>query len=252
MRARSEFTEAIVLRLVDYGDSDRIVTLLTTRYGKVSALARAARRSTKRFHALGPFCVLRADVSLGSGDMGTLLGAELSRPFPAILASLDKLSVAGAACELVREALPMLQPEPEVFSTTVALLGALEITHEGLHALLLGFSWRVIALCGFAPGVDACGACGRQPRRGQAGMFDPALGALCCSACGGRGLKLSGDVLLSLRRALGPEWFNAFDAIDSGELQRLRRVTDAFIEHRLERKLHGVDFLNAVDSDGES
>jgi len=252
VRARSEFTEAIVLRVVDYGDSDRIVTLLTTRFGKVSALARAARRSTKRFHALGPFCVLRADVSLGSGEMGTLLGAELSRPFPAILASLDKLSVAGAACELVREALPMLQPEPAVFSTTVALLGALEITDDGLPALLLGFSWRVMALCGFAPGVDGCGVCGRQPRRGQAGMFDPALGALCCSACGGRGVKLSGEVLLSLRRALGPEWFNALDAIDNEELQRLRRVTDAFIEHRLERKLHGMDFLNAVDSGKES
>jgi hypothetical protein len=83
-------------------------------------------------------------------------------------------------------------------------------------------------------------------------MFDPALGALCCSACGGRGVKLSGDVLQALRRALGPEWFNAFDSIDSAELQRLRRVTDAFIENRLERKLHGMDFLNAVDSEKES
>lgn len=252
MRARSEFTEAIVLRLVDYGDSDRIVTLLTTRFGKVSALARAARKSTKRFHALSPFCVLRADVALGSGEMGTLASAELSRPFPAILASLDKLSVAGAACELVREALPMRQPEPAVFATTVGLLGALEATDDGLHALLLGFSWRVMSLCGFAPGIDACGTCGRQPRRTQAGMFDPALGALCCSACGGRGVKLSGELLSGIRRALGAEWFSAFSAIESAELQRLRRVTDAFMEHRLERKLHGVDFLNAVDSERES
>ena len=40
-------TRAVVLRLVDYRDSDRIVTLFTEEHGKVSAIARAARSSHK-------------------------------------------------------------------------------------------------------------------------------------------------------------------------------------------------------------
>lgn len=252
MRARSESTEAIVLRAIDFGDSDRIVTLLTTRFGKVSAMARGARKSTRRFHALSPFCVLRVEVALGRGEMGTLSSAELTRPFPRILESLDKLAAAGAACELVREVLPLRQPDPAIFATAVAMLGALDVADAKLAALLLGFSWRVITLAGFAPGLDACGTCGRAPRATQAGMFDAALGALSCRECGGRGVKLAGTTLSSMRRALGAEWFSAFDTTASSELKRVQRVTADFIEQRLERPLHGAALLAQVDSSGES
>lgn len=241
-----------MLRSVDYGDSDRIVTLLTTRYGKVSALARGARKSTRRFQALSPFCVLRVEVALGAGDLGTLAAAELSRSFPSLLSDLDKLSVAGAACELVREALPMRQPDPAIFATTVALLSALEVADGKLEALLLGFSWRVITLSGFAPGLDACGTCGRQPSSTQAGMFDAAMGALSCRVCGGRGVKLAGTTLASMRRAVGAEWFSAFATTAPSELRRVRRVTSDFIEQRLERRLHGATMLTQVDTESES
>jgi DNA repair protein RecO len=200
--------------------------------------------------------VLRVEVSLGTGELGTLAAAELSRPFLGILADLDKLAIAGAACELVREALPMRQPEPAVFTTTVALLGAIDVAADELHPLLLGFSWRVMTLVGFAPGLDACGTCGKQPRPTQAGVFDPVLGALSCRACGGAGMgrsvKLAGTTLASMRRALGPDWFNAFDATAPSELRRVRGVTSEFIEQRLERRLHGVSVLLQVDSDREN
>ena len=44
-------TPAIVLRTVDYGEADRVVTLFTREHGKLSALARGARKSVKRFGA---------------------------------------------------------------------------------------------------------------------------------------------------------------------------------------------------------
>ncbi len=44
-------TPAVVLRTVDYGEADRVVTLLCREGGKRSALARGARRSSKRFGA---------------------------------------------------------------------------------------------------------------------------------------------------------------------------------------------------------
>ncbi len=42
-------TEALLLRRVEYGESDLVLTLLTQKVGKVSALARGARKSSKRF-----------------------------------------------------------------------------------------------------------------------------------------------------------------------------------------------------------
>ena len=45
----SHKTEAIVLRCLDYGESDRIVTFYTRDYGKLRGIAKGARRSRKRF-----------------------------------------------------------------------------------------------------------------------------------------------------------------------------------------------------------
>ena len=44
-------TQCLVLRVVDYGDADRIVTLLTAAHGKISALAKGARSSRRRYGA---------------------------------------------------------------------------------------------------------------------------------------------------------------------------------------------------------
>ena len=42
-------TDAIVLGAVNYGEADRIVTLLGRGTGRLSALARSARKSQRRF-----------------------------------------------------------------------------------------------------------------------------------------------------------------------------------------------------------
>ncbi|HEY8493863.1 MAG TPA: recombination protein O N-terminal domain-containing protein, partial [Myxococcota bacterium] len=42
-------TEALVLRVVDYGESDRIAHLLTPETSRLTVIAKGARRSRKRF-----------------------------------------------------------------------------------------------------------------------------------------------------------------------------------------------------------
>ena len=57
-------TDAIVLRVIDYGESDRIVTFCTADFGKIRGIAKGARRSRKRFaNALEPFSCSRIHFS---------------------------------------------------------------------------------------------------------------------------------------------------------------------------------------------
>ena len=53
-------TDAIVVRSLNYGESDRIITFFTRDFGKIKGIAKGARRSKKRFqNALGLFSHLR-------------------------------------------------------------------------------------------------------------------------------------------------------------------------------------------------
>src|SRR5262245_23669911 len=82
-RARGEriSTDALLLRKVPYGEADLILTFFTEARGVVSAAARAARKSVRRFGAIEPLHLLRVTVEERAGaELGNLIEARLVRP----------------------------------------------------------------------------------------------------------------------------------------------------------------------------
>jgi DNA repair protein RecO (recombination protein O) len=72
---------ALLLRRVPYGEADLVVTLFTEPLGRVAAVARSARRSSRRFPALEPMHLLRVGLELVPGrELGMLTEASLERP----------------------------------------------------------------------------------------------------------------------------------------------------------------------------
>ena len=107
-------TEAIVLRLLDYGESDRIVTFSTADFGKIRGIAKGARRSRKRFtNALEPFCHSRMMFSRKSPDSLALIEeCDVLCHFPSIRADLEKTLVASCLIELTDHFTPGAKERP--------------------------------------------------------------------------------------------------------------------------------------------
>lgn len=232
---RAEHTDAILLRSVDYGEADRIVTLLTRRFGRLAFIARGARRSKRRFGgALEPFAVLRVGVVVKETGLGTLQQAELSSAHPKLLGSLDRMAAAGAASELLRELTTEGEVDEAVFDTAVELLQALDDVEQMPGPALLCFELRLLSLVGFAPRLDACGRCGKRPRSEQSSMFDPEGGALVCRSCGRSSHRLSGASRARMAAAQGSDWLAAARAKwPRSELGHDAAALRAFVEHRL-------------------
>lgn len=196
-------TEALLLRRVDYGESDLVLTLLTQKLGKVSALARGARRSQKRFgSALEPMHTLAVELDERPGaELFTLLEARLHVPRATILRSLSAMAAAGKALGWVRRAAPPRTPEPAPYALLTTLLDRLDAAPEaeacgvalaeaGLH-LLTELGWGI--------DFERCVRCGRQAAPAQSASVDAARGGLVCRSCGGARLRLSAEG----RRRLG-------------------------------------------------
>ena len=229
-RRQSVSTEALILRTVDYRDADRIVTLLTERLGKISAVARSARRSRRRFAgSLEPFAIIKAEIDPGRGEIGALLEARILRAYPGILEDLGRMSAAAGALELVARGTAERQPDPEVFRATASLFRLLDEGREPVEETLVSFRIRATALLGFAPDVDACGRCGRPATVRQAGLFDPVAGHLVCRACGGASIHLSAGSRRRLQLATGPGWEQALRKWPEKELGQVRKAVDAFL-----------------------
>ena len=73
-------TEAIVLRSIRYGEADRILHLYTPDRGRLSAIAKGARRARSRFGArLEPFFHVRAVLHEGRSELLTVTGVDTDR-----------------------------------------------------------------------------------------------------------------------------------------------------------------------------
>jgi DNA repair protein RecO (recombination protein O) len=234
--SRAIRTRAVLLRSVEYGEADRILSLFTEAEGRVSAMARGARKSSRRFAgALEPFQIIEVELVPSSGELGRLSSARLVRAFPRLLADLRAMAAAGAAMELVRDVSAPRTAEPEGLPCIEALFERLALEEGAPEEALLAFRLRWLALSGLAIRVDACGRCGKRAPEGRAGLFDPGLGSVVCRECGGGPVHLSGPTRASMRQALGPEW--ATVRFEAEALREARDALDAFVARHVSRAI---------------
>jgi DNA repair protein RecO (recombination protein O) len=148
-------TPAVVVRVVDYGEADRVLTLLTRTAGKVSALARGARKSRRRFGAHGSL------FTVGEAELRDRRGAELlslvrldADPFAPQLAAgpadMAVLCHASYLAELAREILPPRQAEPALYDLLIEALALLS-SRAPRASTLRAFEVRVLRIAGLLP-----------------------------------------------------------------------------------------------------
>jgi DNA repair protein RecO (recombination protein O) len=154
--------EAFVLDTRELGEADLIVSLLTEQHGKVRAVARAARRSRRRFGGLlEPLTRVRASwVEHEGRDLQRLDELECVRSFAAMQAE----PLRQAACAVLAEVSAAFshegQAEQQEFRLVAAVLDALERGHPP-RPLLRYFEYWTLRVHGLLPALDACVACGR-------------------------------------------------------------------------------------------
>jgi DNA repair protein RecO (recombination protein O) len=178
-----------VLRVVHYAEADVILTLLTRALGKVSAMARGARKSTRRFAGvLEPMHTLAVDLDERSGaDLFGLREARIARPRMHLASDLDRLAAAGQALRWARDGSPSRTPEPEVFDAILALLDRLDDPEPGGDppALLAATGLQLLGAFGYGLTFSECVRCGRRCDASRSAWVDAGAGGLVCQACGG-------------------------------------------------------------------
>src|SRR5450830_263530 len=94
-------TNGIVIKRMNFGEADRILTIMTERFGKVKAIARGVRKSTSRLGGhLEPFMVVEFQLYSGK-TFYTITGAEIVSDLPNIHSDLKKMAKVFVVGELV-------------------------------------------------------------------------------------------------------------------------------------------------------
>lgn len=192
-----------MLRVVDFGESDRIAHLLLPAASRLTVIAKGARRSRKRFPgALDLLCLASVQVERrGPQGMARLEQARLLDPFAALRADPARFALGCYVAELVDRLAPEGAGGPEARRLFEATLAALRTIATGrpdarLRVLL---EVRLLAALGLAPELERCVRCGRPLEAGAPARFHVAEGGALCGACARPGDAVVGVGLGTLR-----------------------------------------------------
>ncbi len=218
---------ALLVRSVPYGEADVIVTFFTKDSGKLSAIVRGARRSTKRFGgALEPIHELVVSLEDKGRELCVLKEARIQRPRTGIATSLEAMEAAGQALRWVRHLCPARTPEPAAWSSLEELLDTLDTSGERsaseARRHLAIFGVRLLTDMGYALELDRCIRCGRPCPEGRSAFLDAGRGGIVCTSCGGARRTISGELRALAARAQRGEavpltWEVAGEIIDIAE-----------------------------------
>ena len=130
-------TEAIILRRTNYGEADRVVSLLTPDRGKISAIAKGVRKPKSKL-AGGLELLATCDLTImqGRGDMGLITSARLNEFYGDILHDYDRMQLAYAIMKAVNKAAETVS-EPEFY---YLLRGGLQFLNMSV------IDWRITEL----------------------------------------------------------------------------------------------------------
>lgn len=233
---------ALLLSRIDFGESDRILTLLTEEKGKLSAFARGARKSRRRFMGvLEPFSLVQVTLRESRGTMHRLDEASLIDGFDTLRHDLGAMSRAAYACELTRELCRENAASCEFFSLLRAFLEGSADPVE-----LMRFELGALSLSGLRPHLDRCVSCGTSD--GIESRFDPEHGGRLCARCArSQGIRISNatlGILTALQTGFAgsvemPDWVRA----------EARVALTGFVVHHMGHRLKSYDFMREIGLD---
>lgn len=198
---------AIVLDCKDHGESDIIITFFCKNIGRITGIAKGAKRSKKRFvNKLEIFSSLRILHNLPqNGRLSFIAEAELINGFLRLRTDFACYSTANIVREIVLLATKDLEGDEDLYP----------LLHWALHSLnncknptpvLIFFLIRFFAIIGYSPNLTSCGDCGCELAQNEKFSFHIERGGILCGHCDkskqSTRLRLSCGTLRSLDMAL--------------------------------------------------
>jgi len=231
-------TEAIVLRSYPLREADLLVTFFTRDEGKLRGVARAAKKSKRRFGgALEPLTHVTLHFEERPGqELVRLDACDVIESPLANEVDYARAVALGHVAELLDELLPDREAHDDIFRLAVSVLG--ELRPGTTWAPLTYFDLWLVRLSGLLPELNECIACGAV-LNGDRAYFHPLADGLMC----GSDKRLASSEMSPDSRALAGEMFRApVERFAQGMWPRtraadLRKFLIQRIERHIEKKL---------------
>lgn len=254
--------DGLILRELEIGESDKLLTVLTAEEGRITLLAKGARsRRSSLLAVCHPFQYVNFEY-YEKKERRWVSGASVNESFFGVSYELENAALASYLCEIAEEITGEGVAADDVLRMTLNCLYLLREGKKPRDQIKAVYEWFAAAVSGFAPDLSACGSCGK----GEGDLWlDVMNGRLLCSSClgakGGRTveeideysarnilLPMDASSLSALRYILSapPSRIFAFEMRSEESFGRFCRGAETYLLNHLERGFETLTFYKTV------
>lgn len=253
----------LVIQEKDFNENDKILTILTERYGKVPVIAKGAK-SLKNRHMASCQLFAYSNFNLRKkGNFYYVTESDLIENYYDIRTDILKMSLASYICDVVNYVCQEESQEDPILKLTLNTLYAISKDIKSLEFIRSCFEIRLAYELGNAPNVDLCSICNESVSSGA--YLDLVDGVVICDKCSKnrdmsyesaefaeRGLHkpvaiISGTIIKAIQYIINskPERFMSF-TIPEEENLLFYGVAERFLLNQLERGFYTLDFYKTL------
>lgn len=244
--------EGIVIRTIDYGEGNKILVLFTKEAGKVSVMARGAKKLKSRHSAIAQLFTYGEFACYAPGNaMGTLNSGDIVKSYHRLREDLHKSAFSAYLVEMVDKLLNDREGSAFLFDQLLAGLDGIEDEKDPWMIIHI-FELKMLGFAGYAPVLDRCASCGEElqpPYR-----FSAALGGAACGVCKAKDAYAIPvqDRTYKLLRLMQPLDLRRLGRVEvSAEVkQELKKCMRAFMDAHLDIRWKSRSFLEQMEKYG--
>lgn len=239
----------IILKHLNTGEADRIVTVLTQHNGKLKAVIRGCRKPKSRFISVAEqFVVSEFVFYKGNGDLYTISQAETEETFFGLREDLLLLSYGNYFAELAEIVSDEDVQNERLFSNLVWALHYLCRKSIGPGLVALTYLLKLMELSGYKPMLLNCANCHEPVEDSE--IFSVQMGGMLCKKCGlldKRTKKLSVPGRLNMLQLIEKNMSGLAElVIEDREYYEMDGILKEFVGTHLGRNPKSAAFLESI------
>ena len=229
--------KGIIIAENNMGDFDKMLTMLTPGVGKISCVAKGARRPNSALLAGTQFLCFGEYVMYRGKEHYTINSCESIEVFYNLRTDLDKLSVAVNITKIIQDITNENENSYKILQLYLNTLYMLSETDKDMDFITAVFKLKLLCYLGFRPKIESCVSCRKKENLEYFSIKDNGIKCMACARQDKGAIKISESTYLALKYIITAPSKKLFSfSLKDESLQELKLISKVYFNEKLEKE----------------
>lgn len=232
----------IIIKRMNLGEADRILTIVTKEKGKIKVVAKGVRRTLSKLAGnLELFCLSNLVIVEGR-NLDIVTAAEIKKCFINLRGNLELTQAAFYFAEMIEQLSEEDEPHAETFNLLDDVLENLNTVQSEI--LIPYFEWNLLTELGYHPELSSCLECHQKVTEKETIYFSVTKGGIICLNCQKNDLKITASSIKLLRLFLKHQIFSLSKIqLEEKVLKEVKKITRLYLNQTSDKEFRSQRFL---------